>query len=259
MTTTVPSGAPTLNSSPLGLAQLYAAIGARLLAAAAAPVTDALGAISRLAVHVVPGVESASVTWGRPHQFKTVGPTDELALAGDKIQYELDGGPCVDAILQNSIFRVGDLASDTRWPEFARRAHAELGVRSMLSYRFYFEDGGRIAGLNLYSTQPDAFDDDSETIGMLLATHGALAVTAARSNEMATNLTKALDSNREIGVAIGILMSKHKLTRVEAFDLLRIASQNTNRKLVTLATEVADSDDLDLSNHYLRAKSESAA
>jgi hypothetical protein len=238
------------------LAQLYAAIGARLLAAAATPVTDALGAISRLAVHVVPGAESASITWGRPHELATVGPTGELALAGDKIQYELDAGPCVDAVLQNSIFRVGDLPADTRWPEFGRRASAELGVRSMLSYRFYFEEDGRIAGLNLYSTQPNAFDDDSETIGMLLATHGALAVTAARSKEMAGNLSKALESNREIGVAVGILMSKHQLSRVEAFDLLRIASQNTNRRLVTIATEVADSDELDLANHYLRDKPE---
>lgn len=239
---------PQSIASPSALAQLYGAIGERLLAAVASGSTDALGAISRLAVHVVPGVESASVTWGRPHRFSTVGPTDALALAGDEIQYELKSGPCVDAILQNSVFRVGDLRADRRWPEFGRRAHEELGVCSMLSFRFYLEAGGRIAGLNLYSTQPNAFDEDSETIGMLLATHGALAVSAALANEKAANLTKALESNREIGVAVGILMKTYDVTREGAFDLLRIASQTANRKLIDIAAEVADRGTIDLPN-----------
>lgn len=238
--------APTSLASPLGLAQLYGAIGQRLLAVVASGSTDALGAISRLAVHVVPGTQSASVTWGHPRRLTTVGPTDALALAGDKIQYELKSGPCVDAVLQNVVFRVGDLVADPRWPAFGRRAHDELGVRSMLSFRFYLEADGRIAGLNLYSTEADAFDDDSETIGMLLATHGALAVAAARANEKADHLTKALQSNREIGVAMGILMKLHHLTRTGAFDLLRIASQNSNRKLIDIATEVADQGTIDL-------------
>jgi hypothetical protein len=44
-----------------------------------------------------------------------------------------------------------------------------------------------------------------------------------------------------------VLMTKHKITRSsQAFDLLRVASQNTNRKLADVATEVGGTGTLDL-------------
>ena len=39
---------------------------------------------------------------------------------------------------------------------------------------------------------------------------------------------------------IGVLMARHQLTRDQAFDVLRVASQRSNRKLVDVALEVAD-------------------
>ena len=41
-------------------------------------------------------------------------------------------------------------------------------------------------------------------------------------------------------------MNQHKITRGQAFDLLRIASQHGHRKLVQIATEVADTGILNL-------------
>jgi AmiR/NasT family two-component response regulator len=41
-------------------------------------------------------------------------------------------------------------------------------------------------------------------------------------------------------MAMGILMSQHRITRVQAFDLLRIVSQRSNRKLSQIAVEVGD-------------------
>lgn len=42
-------------------------------------------------------------------------------------------------------------------------------------------------------------------------------------------------------------MATHKVTREQAFDMLRIASQNSHRKLRDIAVEVADTGTLDLS------------
>jgi hypothetical protein len=53
------------------------------------------------------------------------------------------------------------------------------------------------------------------------------------------HLELALSSNREIGIAVGILMVNHRLTAEQAFDLLSRASQRTNRKLREIALEVA--------------------
>ena len=41
-------------------------------------------------------------------------------------------------------------------------------------------------------------------------------------------------------------MNQHKITRDQAFDLLRIASQHGHRKLAEIATEVADTGVLEL-------------
>ena len=65
-----------------------------------------------------------------------------------------------------------------------------------------------------------------------------LADEATRARESAANLKLALHSNRRIGAAIGVLMATHKLTDSAAFDLLRTASQNSNRKLVEVAEDV---------------------
>ena len=45
-------------------------------------------------------------------------------------------------------------------------------------------------------------------------------------------------SHRRVGVALGILMAQHKLTEAQAFDLLRVTSQNTNTKLSVVAEDV---------------------
>jgi DNA-binding response OmpR family regulator len=54
----------------------------------------------------------------------------------------------------------------------------------------------------------------------------------------AANLRVALSSNRQIGVAIGVLMNGLKVDNQEGFDLLRQSSQRLHRKLRDIADEV---------------------
>ncbi|MEO6502604.1 MAG: GAF and ANTAR domain-containing protein [Jatrophihabitantaceae bacterium] len=210
------------------------------------PADDVLQAITSNGIRVVPGADHSAITRGRPGKFKTVAATSELPLKVDAIQYELGHGPCVDAIVENTTFVTGDLASEERWPGFGPRASRECGVMSMLSFRMFLEDDDLIAGLNFYSAKPNAFDEHAQTVGLLLATHGALAVSALVRGETAAHLSRALSSNREIGVAMGVLMSQHKINREQAFDLLRITSQHTHRKLADIAADVADTGTLEL-------------
>ena len=48
----------------------------------------------------------------------------------------------------------------------------------------------------------------------------------------------ARDSNRRIGMAMGIVMNQRHVTDEQAFDILRRTSQNTNRKLRDVAEDV---------------------
>jgi hypothetical protein len=202
-------------------------------------------AVTRLALDRVPNATAASITTLKNDRFVTSAATDDVARRADAIQYDLGSGPCIDAILDQAVYNPKDLASDERWPEYGRRVQ-ELGLSSMLSYRMNLEFAGVIAGLNLYGRKPDAFDEHDLAEGLLLTTHAAQAVSAAHLRDRAENLERALSSNRDIGTAVGVLMAQHKVTRDQAFDLLRIASQNTNRKLQAVALDVIETGTVDV-------------
>jgi hypothetical protein len=201
---------------------------------------DTLDALARAAVERVPGARWASVTSYEHDRFRTVAATDDIARRADAIQYAVGSGPCLDAIVDDTLYRPRDLRHDDRWPEYGERVSRELGMRSMLSYRLGHDIGDRVDGLNMYSNEVAAFGERSELVGLMLATHGALAVALTANRERVENLQKALLSNREIGVAMGVLMARHRITREQAFGLLRMASQNSNRKLHDVALQVAD-------------------
>jgi len=65
------------------------------------------------------------------------------------------------------------------------------------------------------------------------------AASAARHKATADHLELNRSSNREIGIAVGILMVKQKITDEQAFDLLSRVSQRSNRSLRLIALEVA--------------------
>jgi len=72
----------------------------------------------------------------------------------------------------------------------------------------------------------------------LLAMRYRRETALVRATDRASNLERALDTNRSIGMALGILMVTMKITSEEAFECLKHASQRSNRKLRDIADEV---------------------
>lgn len=229
---------------PAQLAVLFTEIGEQL--AEHSTSDSVLRALSELAVERVMAADHAGITVGRTGaHFHTAAATSDVVRHVDQIQYDLNCGPCVDAIVDDTTLKSPDLRTDPRWPEFGARAYAATGIRSLLSTRLYLEtDAGLIAGLNVYAHHADAFDDASETMAVLLAAHGSLAVARASAEARAQNLLVALQNSREIGIAMGVIMITHKVTRDEAFNLLRIISQRAHRKLHDIAADIADTGEI---------------
>jgi AmiR/NasT family two-component response regulator len=65
------------------------------------------------------------------------------------------------------------------------------------------------------------------------------------ADQQVTNLRTALQSNRRIGMAIGILMALRRIDEETAFDLLKEASSRGNVKLRLVAEEVIRTGSLD--------------
>jgi GAF domain len=174
-----------------------------------------LHTISHRAFELIPAAEHAAISRGRNGRFETVAATSDIPPRVDEIQYDLGSGPCVDAVVAESVYLVGDLVHANRWPEFGRQAAERYGIRSMLSTRMYLEEPDDLrVGLNLYSSRPNAFDESDRTTAILLATHGGLALAATRRQHKIDNLQRALLTNRRIGTAIGVLMATYKARRV---------------------------------------------
>jgi GAF domain-containing protein len=195
-----------------------------------------LRAITSAAVATVPGVDECGVSYviGRS-RIEPRAATGDLPRRVDALQQELQQGPCMDAVWEQEVVRVDDLATDDRWPDLARRA-TELGVTGMLCFQLFVE-GDQLGALNLYARRPHAFDAEAEEIGQMFAAHAALALAGAEHEE---HLRAGIRSRDLIGQAKGILMERHKLTADQAFGLLSQVSQELNRKLVDVARELTE-------------------
>jgi hypothetical protein len=71
-----------------------------------------------------------------------------------------------------------------------------------------------------------------------------LAAECRRLKLEVANLRLAVESNRRISIAIGMLMCRYRLTNHQAFAALRRASQNAHRKLNDVAESVIYLGDL---------------
>jgi hypothetical protein len=79
-----------------------------------------------------------------------------------------------------------------------------------------------------------------------LITRQQQAASAAAAADRASNLEIALESSREIGMAMGIVMDRHKLSADQAFNLLSRISQHGRRKVREVARDIAETGAFEL-------------
>lgn len=193
------------------------------------------------AVRLVAGCTGASIMVIHNGQVHTLASTSSVASTSDRTQGELGEGPCFDAIRQGQeAFRVADLTTGAdRWHRFGPMAR-ELGIRSMMGFLLFTEESN-LGALDLYSDTRGAFTERSEQVGWVLASHAAVAFASARSDEQ---LHQAIASRQDIGVALGIMMERYKISQQQAFAVLRKASQNQNIKLREIARTVIETGEI---------------
>lgn len=178
------------------------------------------------------GAEYAGVTISRRRRdIETASATGRFPTMLDQIQQRHREGPCLSAAWDHHVIRIGDLASEQRWPHYCKDALEQTPVRSIISFRL-FGDSQNVGALNFYAEKPNAFDDDALEIGLLFATHAALAWNALRRDRQ---FRSALASRDIIGQAKGILMERFKIDAVLAFQLLTRLSQESNTPVAEIA------------------------
>jgi hypothetical protein len=168
----------------------------------------------------------------------TASATHYYVTTLDELQQQYGQGPCLSAAWEQSVIQVRDLESDYRWPHYRLGAMAQTPVRSMVSFQM-FADHKTMGALNFYADQPEAFDEAAVEIGVIYATHGALAWRMLRRDR---EFRSALASRDLIGQAKGMVMERFSIDAVQAFELLKRLSQSSNTPVVDVARQLVEAE-----------------
>jgi GAF domain-containing protein len=194
-------------------------------------------AICKAAPTLVSGCDHASLMLaGNGSRYQTVAASDDIAARVDELERELGDGPCVDAIEDEAAALEPSLLTPSRWPRLAARVIEETPVRAMAGFRLLVDDH-KVGALNLFSDTPGGFTEESVNEGAVVTSFMSVALLAAHKKQAAASLRAGLESNREIGKAVGLMMAFHKVDDQAAFDMLRKASQDMNIKLAEVARQ----------------------
>ncbi|OBH18389.1 ANTAR domain-containing protein [Mycolicibacter terrae] len=165
---------------------------------------------------------------------QTLASTGKYPALLDDIQRRHREGPCLAAAWKHHVVRLDDVTREERWPSYCREVAETTPIRSVLAFEL-FTGQGSTGALNFYAEVPGVFDDEAVEVGLTLATHAALAWHIVRRDEQ---FRSALATRDVIGQAKGMLMERFDVDAVQAFELLKRLSQNTNTPLAEVAQQV---------------------
>ena len=202
------------------------------------PDTDSDTVIAELAEHAaveIPGAQYAGVTVTRnAKHIDTPAATHKWPILLDEIQQLHREGPCLTAAWEEKTIHVADLEADDRFPLYRRDALEKTPIRSVMAFQMFIA-GETMGALNVYAEEPRAFGQASRDIGLIFAAHSSVAWNSARRDEQ---FKRALASRDTIGQAKGMIMERYGVDAVQAFEVLRKLSQDSNVPLVQVATEL---------------------
>jgi GAF domain-containing protein len=199
--------------------------------------------IVEAAAHNLDGEVWASVSLvEQRREVQTPASSDGRATQADRLQYELEEGPCLDAIWEHETFQIDDMTAEERYPRWTRAVAEETGIRSSLSLQLFTDpEQNSLGALNLYSPRPAGFDAETRGEGLAFAAQAAVALRSAQTEQ---HLRSAMATRNTIGMAQGILMERLKITPDQAFGVLSRLSQEHNVKLRDVARRLVETGEI---------------
>lgn len=168
-----------------------------------------------------------------------VGASGDVASV-DRVQHEGRRGPALDALRSAHRLHVHLRHAGGEWPEFTSAA-LDAGFPVVLAVPLAVGNGP-VGSLLLYTRDEGGFssaevraaEDFASDAAVVLANGASLLAAQEAEGQLRANL----ETRGVICVAQGLLMARHNCGRAQAFDLLRDASQQSNRKLREVAEAI---------------------
>ena len=206
-------------------------------------VASALALVTSVATETLPDTAGAGITLVDGDGRRTsAAATDKSVEHADRLQYELDEGPCLAAWAERRVIRIDDVRTEARWPRWCAEA-SRLRLRSVLSAPLVAGDSA-LGAMKVYAIAPGAYGPREEHVLGLLAAQASVLIANVQSHEnahrLSDGLAAALQSRDLIGQAKGILMQRDGVDEDTAFAMLATASQHQNRKLTDVARALVE-------------------
>jgi GAF domain-containing protein len=199
-----------------------------------------LDAVGRVATGLVPSVVAVSLSIVVGDETFTVTATDPSAGLLDAAQY-LEDGPCLLAIDTGQRVLVADVLDEETWRTLGVAA-AQVGVRSSLSLPLRDDDGRITGGLNIYASEPHAFDARENVFAAVFDSPVSELVKNAdlsfRSREWARELPDQLRSRKVVEQAVGALMAARDWSAEDARAKMQDAAERAGVEVEAVANIV---------------------
>ncbi|HEY2192877.1 MAG TPA: ANTAR domain-containing protein [Actinomycetospora sp.] len=188
------------------------------------------------ALETLPDAREAGILERSPRGVLSRAGTDPVIEELERLGADLGEGPVLAAGTHatSATAAVTALDSDAshRWPRWVAAARA-AGFASTLAMALPVEAGKRPTVLTFYGARADGFGQTDVEAAQTFAAPIAVTLQAI---DRAESLQRAVASRDVIGQAKGMLMERHGLTAAAAFDRLVRISQQSNVRLVDVAT-----------------------
>ena len=238
-------GAHSSGSQDLTLLDELSTIFARMhgLLLSEETVQSAVQLVADLVADTIDGADGAGVTLvdDAGHQT-TAGASADVVLRADRLQYDLDEGPCLTAWTQRMLVRIDDMGAEVRWPLWAPAA-AAMGVRSCISVPLVAGDRA-LGALKVYGSV-SKFDEADERRLVMFGAQAAILLANVQTHENARRLSEGLKEalrTRDLThMAKGVLMAREGVDETTAFAMLVGASTRESRRLRDVAARIVKS------------------
>ncbi|WP_432936220.1 GAF and ANTAR domain-containing protein [Kribbella sp. CA-253562] len=154
--------------------------------------------------------------------------------AADRVQLELEQGPAIGLTAGCDAVHCPDLAASDQWPLWSPVAVAH-GWRSWVTLPMQSRKQHLLGVLSFAHPRPHAITPELGCYLRDFSVHAAIALDTAGTRY---NLQRAIEAQTHVGRAVGVLMERFTLDADQAFAVLRRYSQDRNRKLRDVASEV---------------------
>jgi GAF domain-containing protein len=197
--------------------------------------------LAEMSMAMIPGSAAAGVVAATESSWSHA--TSEAAIDDlHRQQLQTGDGPVAEALRYGEARRIDDAAAEERWPRVCAAMVSE-GLHSCLALPLVTdrEPGGALA---VYGREPGAFTGSGHDVALLFAAQGGVALRNAALYRgclrLVANLRVALASRAVIEQAKGILVAEYGYSPDVAFNRLSALSQNTNRKVREIASDLVE-------------------